>query len=181
MTPGFTLHTDRLTLRPVAASDLPAWVALLASPRSASVGGPLGATQAYWMLCRALGHWQMRGYGDMSVLRHGDGVHVGNVSVEWPEGAEAPELGWTLGDGHEGRGYATEAAARLREHAQDVLGLRGLVSAIAADNARSVRVAERLGAVRTEGRLSTRPGAVVWRHPEPWAAPAPRRMAGARA
>jgi RimJ/RimL family protein N-acetyltransferase len=59
-----------------------------------------------------------------------------------------------------GLGYATEAAAAVRDWASR---LGPLISLIAPDNVRSARVAERLGATRGEtvagGRL------VVWRHP----------------
>jgi len=74
-----------------------------------------------------------------------------------------PELGWALAREHWGHGYATEAAAAVR----DWFGGSGVVSLIAPDNLRSQRVAGRLGAVPTESvTLSDSSEAVVWLHPQ---------------
>src|SRR5438093_4772585 len=61
-----------------------------------------------------------------------------------------PELGWALIRAHWGHGYATEAAAAIREWAHEFRSIEQLVSLISSDNVRSQRVAERLGAVPTE-------------------------------
>ena len=77
-----------------------------------------------------------------------------------------PELGWALIRAYWGHGYATEAAAAIRDWAREALSIDGLVSLISPDNIRSQRVAERLGAIPTEAvtPLDTRRKAVVWRH-----------------
>jgi RimJ/RimL family protein N-acetyltransferase len=85
-------------------------------------------------------------------------------------GSEAqPELGWALIRAHWGNGYATEAAAAIRDWAHESGSIDRLVSLISPDNVRSQRVAERLGAVRTETvtPLHTRQKTVVWRHLPP--------------
>ena len=77
-----------------------------------------------------------------------------------------PELGWSLIRAHWGHGYASEAAAAIREWAFDFLPVKRLVSLISPDNIRSQRVAERLGAIAAEAVTpdhSRRP-AVVWEH-----------------
>jgi RimJ/RimL family protein N-acetyltransferase len=77
-----------------------------------------------------------------------------------------PELGWALIRAHWGHGYATEAAAAIRDWAHDRRRIERLVSLIAPDNVRSQHVAERLGAIPTETITpahSTRK-TVVWRH-----------------
>lgn len=78
-----------------------------------------------------------------------------------------PELGWALTRAHWGHGYATEAAAAIRDWTYERPNIDHLVSLISPDNIRSQRVAERLGAIPTETVTpahSKRP-AVVWRHP----------------
>jgi len=60
--------------------------------------------------------------------------------------------------GHEGRGYATEAALALRDWAFS------LVSYIAPGNAASVAVAERLGARLDPAAPRTVPADLVYRH-----------------
>jgi RimJ/RimL family protein N-acetyltransferase len=78
-----------------------------------------------------------------------------------------PELGWALIRGHWGHGYATEAAAAIVEWAYRRRSLERLVSLISPDNARSQRVARRVGAVPTETvtPVDSQRTAVVWRHP----------------
>ncbi len=78
-----------------------------------------------------------------------------------------PELGWALIRAHWGHGYATEAAAAIRDWARESRSIDRLVSLISSDNVRSQRVAERLGATPTETvtPLHTNRKTVVWRHP----------------
>ena len=78
-----------------------------------------------------------------------------------------PELGWALLRAHWGHGYATEAAATIREWAHKYRSIDRLVSLISSDNVRSQRVAERLGAIPTETVTPVDSGrkTVVWKHP----------------
>jgi RimJ/RimL family protein N-acetyltransferase len=77
------------------------------------------------------------------------------------------ELGWALIREHWGHGYATEAAAAIRDWAHELQPDDQLVSLITPDNVRSQRVAERLGAVPAETVTPSDSGrtAVVWRYP----------------
>ena len=76
------------------------------------------------------------------------------------------ELGWALIREHWGRGYATEAAAAIRDWALESRSIDLLVSLISPNNARSQRVAESLGATPTETvtPARTKQKTVVWRH-----------------
>ena len=76
------------------------------------------------------------------------------------------ELGWALTRAFWGRGYATEAAAAIRDWARKRADIGPLVSLISPDNARSQRVAERLGAIPTETvtPAHSNRATVVWRH-----------------
>src|SRR5947208_8236304 len=77
-----------------------------------------------------------------------------------------PELGWALSRAYWGRGYATEAAAAIRDWAFERPNIDRLVSLISPANVRSQRVAERLGAMPTETIMpaDSKRAAVVWRH-----------------
>ena len=83
-----------------------------------------------------------------------------------------PELGWALIRAHWGHGYATEAAAAIRDWAYEFRAIDRLVSLISSDNIRSQRVAERLGAIAAEAVTPADSGrqAVVWKHLPPEAA-----------
>jgi RimJ/RimL family protein N-acetyltransferase len=81
-------------------------------------------------------------------------------------GHAQPELGWALIRAHWGQGYATEAAAAIRDWACGCRSIGRLVSLISPGNVRSERVAERLGArpVETVTPADTGRPTVVWRH-----------------
>jgi ribosomal-protein-alanine N-acetyltransferase len=66
--------------------------------------------------------------------------------ILWPDidGDEEVEVAYLLARDAWGRGYATEAAAAIRDHALG-LGVDGPVSLIYPDNAASIRVAEKTG------------------------------------
>ena len=77
------------------------------------------------------------------------------------------ELGWALTRAHWGHGYATEAAAAIRDWAHGRPDIDRLVSLITPDNVRSQRVARRLGAIPTATVTPAHPkrATVVWTHP----------------
>lgn len=57
----------------------------------------------------------------------------------------ATEIGWRLSRQAWGKGYASEAAAAVRDHAFEALGLAELVSFTSQQNHRSRRVMEKIG------------------------------------
>ena len=60
------------------------------------------------------------------------------------------ELGWALTRSAWGYGFATEAAAAMREHAFRQLRLTRLISLVHPENDRSLRLAHRLGAIHEQ-------------------------------
>ncbi|NND19181.1 MAG: GNAT family N-acetyltransferase [Silicimonas sp.] len=148
MTPP-VLTTERLTLRPQEIGDWPAFRDLMAGPRAHHMGGPFGESTAWGMFCSDSAHWDFFGHGGLTV--EADGRAIGQVSIIRPPRFPQEELGWLLYDGTEGKGYATEAAAALRDwyYASHPAPVR-LVSYVNPDNDASAKVARRLGAVRTD-------------------------------
>jgi ribosomal-protein-alanine N-acetyltransferase len=61
----------------------------------------------------------------------------------------AVELGWTVFDGDQKRGYATETAIALMAWATEEHGIRHFISSTTPGNAASLRVHEKLGFART--------------------------------
>lgn len=95
------------------------------------------------------------------------GECVGQVGINHGPLFPEKELGWLVYEGFEGRGYATEAAAALRDWAARVLSCTQLVSYIDPENCSSVRVAERLGATLDPHAPKQDPGDLVYRHAVP--------------
>jgi RimJ/RimL family protein N-acetyltransferase len=178
--PQLSLSTDRLALRPPTPHDAEALYDLFADPEVMHGLGrePVTALEeARAMIDDGIRGWRTDGLGPF--LLESDHQVVGQAGLmifdtrgwtpsSWAAaGAHAqPELGWALLRAHWGHGYATEAAAAIRDWARASRSIGRLVSLISPDNARSQRVAERLGATPTETvtPVDSKRTAVVWTH-----------------
>jgi RimJ/RimL family protein N-acetyltransferase len=167
MTVAPRLETARLILRTPRLGDFEAYAAFFASPRSAFEDGPKSRAEAWKEFASSLGQWRLRGYGAFSIEETATGRYCGETGIYHAATYPEPEIGWILMDHAEGRGIAFEAASAVRAWAYDALHLGPLVSYIAAGNARSIRLAERLGARIETGAPACDPGALVYRHPGP--------------
>jgi RimJ/RimL family protein N-acetyltransferase len=162
------LQTERLVLRPLDAGDAQGLMAFLRSDRAAPLGGPMSAADAWETAALVLGHWALRGFGLCAVVPRGAKAAIGSVGCLWPARWPEGEIAWHLWtDDAEGRGFAQEAAQAARRHAFGVLGWTSAVSYIMPGNARSIRLAERLGA--SLDPVAAHPfgdaPCGVWRHP----------------
>ncbi|OLP59821.1 GNAT family N-acetyltransferase [Xaviernesmea oryzae] len=159
------LTTTRLTLRVPDIGDFPRMARFLASPRAAGVGGPYDEPGAWHMFCHGVACWTLFGYGALTIVHTETGDVLGQIFLNnGPLFAET-EMGWMLYDGHQGQGYATEAAFAVRRWAFDQLNLQTLVSYVSAENAASAAVARRLGAVLDPKAARDKPSDLVFRHP----------------
>ena len=163
-----SLETDRLILRPPVEADVGPLSQFFAGPRAASLGGPLARWQVWRAHAMIIGHWHMRGFGLWSVDEKATGDFVGRVGLWYPDEWPEPEIGWTVVDAAEGRGFAHEAALASRNYAYQKLGWTTAISLIANDNQRSIALAERLGAGYEAPFDHPQYGAMgVYRHPGP--------------
>ena len=158
------LTTERLVLRAPVADDFPAYARLMASPRAKDIGGPFNPRAAWGKFCHGVACWTLFGHGALMIDLRTTGDCVGQVDISHGPRFPEKELGWLVYEAYEGQGYATEAAAALRDWAARTLGLDRLVSYIDPNNVRSTAVAERLGAVLDPGAPPQDPGDLVYRH-----------------
>ncbi len=168
MTTAPRLESERLVLRPHRVEDFDRMADLYASPRSKYIDGPLSRGVAWCVFAADVGHWELLGFGAWAIELRETGVYVGQVGLNLPANFPERELGWLLWQEFEGKGYALEAALRAREFAYRTLGWDTLVSYIDPENARSIRLAERMGA--TPDPHAPTPDAdpcLVYRHPSP--------------
>ena len=170
MTPP-TLTTERLTLTALSDRHFEPMVAFYADDRSSFVGGPLTAERTWRVLAGEIGHWTLRGYGRFAVELTATGEMVGLIGPWNPHAWPEPEIGWDLMNGHEGKGYATEAAKATRDWAYSALGWTTVISLVAEGNHGSRKVAERLGCTLEGPYTHEIYGTMnIWRHPGPEAA-----------
>jgi RimJ/RimL family protein N-acetyltransferase len=178
------LYTDRLCLRTPTPRDAEVLYDLFADPEVMHGLGkePVSALEeARAVIEDGIGGWRTDGLGpfiletasaDRRVVGHA-GLMIfdtrGWTPSTWANAGRhaQPELGWALIRAHWGHGYATEAAAAIRDWGHECRSIDRLVSLISSDNVRSQRVAERLGAIPTETvtPVDSRRKTVVWRHP----------------
>ncbi len=140
------LTTERLTLRRPEPRDVPALTEFYVSERSRYAGGNVVRPRAFSNACAVLGHWQARGYGLWAVTMTGDDKALGMVGPYYPDGWPETEFGWVLFDGAEGKGIALEAARVALADVRETHGWTDIVHYIARENARSIVLAEKLGA-----------------------------------
>jgi RimJ/RimL family protein N-acetyltransferase len=159
-----TLKTEHLTLRPIVMTDFSGYRSFFSSQRATFIGGPLDEKMAWFYFCHDVALWQLYGHGALQIELTATGECVGSVGSNHGPLFPEKELGWLIYDGHEGKGYATEAACALRDWAFETLGLKTLVSYIDPDNAASIAVAKKLGAVLDGTVGGQDQGDLVYRH-----------------
>jgi RimJ/RimL family protein N-acetyltransferase len=178
------LYTERLCLRGPTREDAVPLYALFSDAKIMRALGKepvLAPAEGQPLIESGIRSWRADGLGPFIIETGGPNPQVvGQAGLmifdtrDWTSSTWAnagshaqPELGWALVRAHWGRGYATEAAAAIRRWAYERPAIERLVSLISTDNARSQRVAERLGATPTDTVIIRDSGevTVVWEHP----------------
>ena len=147
-----TLQTDRLVLRPFTPGDLAELTALHAEESFWWYSLRRGMTEAETsaFLQRIIEHGgdpDRPTFHAVTERASGDLAGWAGLAVPdfLPEILPAVEVGWRLGSGHRGKGYATEAATAALQWGFDDLGLEEIVSIYEPENRPSGRVMDRLG------------------------------------
>lgn len=146
-----TLTTERCVLRAFREDDVPALVELHGDREVIRFLRPDGEPEtsprdAWEYIALHMGHWAMKGYGKWALADAKSDKLIGRVGYydapyEWP----GCELGWTIARRFWGQGLASEAARAALRWGFENIATDEIVSAIDPNNARSIRVAERLG------------------------------------
>ncbi|KGM47157.1 GNAT family N-acetyltransferase [Pseudooceanicola atlanticus] len=161
------IETERLVMRGPEPGDYPSFRHTFASYRSRFMGGPLNAYETWMLYAAEIGHWQIRGYGMWMIHdRKTDetlGMAGGWKPAQWPEA----EIAWIIWPETAGHGYALEATHAARGYFYNTLGWEGAVSYLDPKNLDSVRLAERLGAVKDNAAPTVDGHDVCYRHPSP--------------
>jgi len=158
------IKTDRLLLREPVLADWPGFADLMRSDRATPMGGPYLTEHAWGDFCHGIASWRLFGVGNLSIELRETTHCIGRIEINQGPRYPEPELGWQLQLAAEGKGYAFEAAIALRDWVFREGKLQTLVSYIGPQNARSIRLAERLGASLDELARPQDPGDLVYRH-----------------
>lgn len=145
---GPVLFTERLVLRVPDGRDLDGFAAFQADPDATRfLGGVTTRSEAWRILATMAGSWAVSGFGMFSVIERASGAWVGRLGPWQPDGWPGSEVGYGVLPQFAGRGYAYEATVAAMDFAVDVLGWHDICHTINPDNARSIALARRLGAV----------------------------------
>lgn len=160
------LETKRLLLRAPRIEDFATYAAIGESNRGRYLVEDNTDRDALWLdFAQMVASWLLRGHGVWTVETRDTGDTIGFVLLGFEPGDHEPELGYLFLPEAEGHGFAQEAARAARAHAFGNLGLKTLVSTIDPGNARSIRLAERLGATRDAAAEAAHGNAIhVYRH-----------------
>ncbi len=162
-----TLETTRLILRGPEPEDYPDFKATFSSYRSRFMGGPLNKYEAWMLYAAEMGHWQIRGFGMWMIHLRDTDETVGMAGGWHPAGWPEREIAWIIWPDKAGKGYALEATNAARKHFYDTAGWESAVSYIDPKNLDSIRLAERLGAVKDPDAQTIDGNDAVYRHPTP--------------
>jgi RimJ/RimL family protein N-acetyltransferase len=144
--------TERLVLRRWLVSDREALAAINADPE-VMAGAVLGRGLSDDLMDRFEREWRERGFGLWAVeareAQEAPGV-IGFCGLTVPMflpagGLRTAEVGWRFARLAWGRGYATEAARAAVDFGFAACGLQEILAVIDPANARSLRVAEKVG------------------------------------
>jgi ribosomal-protein-alanine N-acetyltransferase len=142
------LHTRRLTLRPVTASDAADVLAVFAAPdvmRYWNSEPPAGLEEAGEWAEHLAGQQRRLGYAQWRVSERASGRLVGFAGLQRLQDGPEVELTYALLPSCRGVGYATEAGAAALHYGFDEAGLERVVGIVREQNTASVRVLRRLG------------------------------------
>lgn len=138
------LLTERLSLRPLEDRDLDAWAAFLGDPEATRLvhfPEPVDRRLSKQLLSRTIARADgVRAMYAVGVRETGETAGFVGYSPRELEWGHELELGWLLLPRFHGRGYATEAARRIRR-----LVPGRVISLIRVENAPSINVARKLG------------------------------------
>ena len=144
-----TLQTPRLVLRLPRAEDAAPLMDIHHDPQAVKYvvfgAAPGGITAAWRNIAMMLGHWQLRGYGQWTVVEKASGEVIGRVGLWHPVGWPGIDLGWIIRRSRWNNGFATEAARAALDWTWDHVDTDHVISVIQPDNAPSIRVAEKIG------------------------------------
>lgn len=150
MTIPLPIETERLVIRAFATDDRAALAALYADPEVMRYipYGVLDDDGLERVLEKYARVEEEHGFTFWAIVERATGSFLGDAGFGVYEETGEPEVGYSLARSAWGRGFASEAAAACLAAAFEHLDARRIVAVVDAENAASVRVAERIGMER---------------------------------
>ncbi len=141
------IESDRLILRTFKETDwkdLYHYYSEIETTRF-TLGRVLTEGETWRTMASMIGHWSLRGYGPYALQEKESGKVIGITGLWYPNDWPEPEIKWGLIKSYHGKGYASEAARRVKLMAKEYMSKTSLISLIHAKNEPSIRLALALG------------------------------------
>src|SRR5580765_688159 len=153
MSPSVHIETGRLRLRDWTDADADPFATMNADPLVMEFfPASLEREQSDEFMARIRSNMARDGFGLYAVEEQATSAFIGFTGLAVPTFAApfspATEMGWRLARQAWGKGYASEAAAAVRDHAFEALRFDALVSFTSQKNHRSRRIMEKIGMTR---------------------------------
>ena len=141
------LRSERLLFRAFRPDDFDAIAAHFAAPESTKFIPPRNRVDAWRIFNSCAGGWVVHGAGWWGLELRETQELVGLIGAFYRDGFTDLELGWGVFHAHGGRGYATEAAARVVQYVVEERTDPRVIAIVDKNNIASVQVAVRAGLV----------------------------------
>ncbi|MET3034632.1 GNAT family N-acetyltransferase [Chryseobacterium sp. NRRL B-14859] len=144
-----TYETERLIVRPMSLEDKDIIFKLYNSPKFIQYIGDRNirtvADAEDYIRNRFLPQMERLGFGNYLVLTKEGHHKIGAVGIFEREGLDIVDIGYSLLEEFEGKGYAFEAAQKVKSIGMEDFGLPKISAIISKDNASSQKLIEKLG------------------------------------
>ena len=144
-----TFETERLILRPTSKEDAAFIFELLNTPKWLQYIGDRNIRSVkdaeVYIENRMIPQLEKLGFSNYTVIRKSDQIKVGTCGLYDREGLDGVDIGFAFLADYEKKGYAFEAANRLKEAADKDFKLKGLNAITIQENSSSQRLIEKLG------------------------------------
>ncbi|WP_223598220.1 GNAT family N-acetyltransferase [Chryseobacterium sp. GVT01B] len=144
-----TYETERLILRPMSREDRDFVFELYNRPKFIQHIGNRNVNSIEdaenYILNRFAPQIERLGFGNYLLVTKDGNEKVGAVGIFEREGLDIVDIGYSLLEEFEGKGYAFEAAQKVKSIGMDDFGLTKISAIISKDNVPSQKLIEKLG------------------------------------
>jgi len=142
-------ETERLILRPMSLEDGEFIFDLYNRPKFIRYIGDRNiktiADAENYIKNRFMPQFEKLGFGNYLIVTKEGNHKIGGVGIFEREGLEIVDIGFSLLDEFEGKGYAYEAASKVKSIGMDDFGLKKISAITSKDNFSSQKLIEKLG------------------------------------
>lgn len=142
-------ETERLILRPMSPEDKDLIFELYNAPKFIQYIGDRNIKTIEdaenYIRNRFMPQIERLGYGNYLVITKDGNNKIGGVGIFEREGLDIVDIGYSLLERFEGKGYAYEAAQKVKSIGMDEFGLTKISAIISKDNVSSQKLIEKLG------------------------------------